>query len=87
MCWHLLAGLLILGSASGLIAADTAGKSAAQLIEQLSDRNFKVREEAARAIENLGPAALPALREAKNHPDPEVRRRIDQWIPQFETAD
>jgi hypothetical protein len=84
---HRFASLLIVGSVSGLAAADTAAeKSAAQLIEQLSDRNFKVREEAAKAIEKLGPAALSALREAKNHPDPEVRRRIDQWIPQFETV-
>src|SRR5437763_1172528 len=57
-----------------------------QLIERLADKTFQVREDAARAIEKLGPEALPVLRKAKDHPDPEVRRRIENWIPRFETA-
>src|SRR5689334_14790223 len=84
---QLIASFLILGSTPLLLAADAAAdKSAAQWIEQLGDRNFKVRQEAVKAIEALGPAALPALRQAKNHKDPDVRRRIEQWIPEFETA-
>lgn len=61
-------------------------RSQEKLIQQLADRNFKVRQAAARAIQALGPEGLPALRKAKDHPDPEVRRRIAKWIPEFELA-
>lgn len=62
-------------------------QSVPKLIEQLGDQDFKVREAAVRAIEKLGPEALPALRKAKDHPDPEVRRRVEKWIPEFETLE
>lgn len=76
----LLVGFVSLLPAQG----PDASKSIAQLIEQLGDKDFKVREAAAKAIETLGPDALPALRKAKDHPDLEVRRRINEWIPKFE---
>lgn len=56
-----------------------------ELVRRLSDRKFAVREAAAKAIEELGPAALPALRKAKDHPDPQVRAQVAKWIPKFET--
>src|SRR5262249_51320402 len=59
-------------------------KSIAQLIDELGNQDFNAREAAAKAIEALGPEALPALRKAKDHPDLEVRRRIKEWIPKFE---
>jgi hypothetical protein len=54
------------------------------LIERLADRDFRTREAAAKRIEALGPAELPALRKAKNHKDLEVRRRVAAWIPKLE---
>jgi len=87
MCRHLLAGLLLVAAAPLLLAADAVKeKSIEQLIEQLGDRKFQVREQAAKAIEALGPDALPALRKAKDHRDLDVRRRIEKWIPEFEAG-
>jgi HEAT repeat protein len=76
---------LLVGIATFLTAQEPApGKSIAQLIEDLGNQDFNVREAAAKAIEALGPEALPALRKAKDHPELEVRRRIKEWIPKFE---
>jgi len=84
MCKGFAVAFLV-GFASFLPAQEPeASKSIAQLIEQLGDKEFKVREAAAKAIEALGPEALPALRKAKDHADLEVRRRIKEWIPKFE---
>lgn len=84
MC-RVFAVVLLLGFASFLAAQEPeTSKSIAQLIDQLGDKDFKVREAAAKAIETRGPEALPALRKAKDHPDLEVRRRIKEWIPKFE---
>jgi hypothetical protein len=80
-----LAALLV-GITSFVSAKEPVpGKSIEQLIDQLGSPDFTVREAAAKAIEALGPEALPALRKAKDHPDLEVRRRIKEWIPKFET--
>lgn len=57
-----------------------------QWIEQLGNRDFHLREKASRAIEAAGTEALPALRKARNHSDPEVRKRIEQWLPSLERA-
>jgi hypothetical protein len=55
-------------------------------IEQLGDRDYQTREKAARAIEALGVEALPALLKARNHQDPEIRKRIEQWLPGLERS-
>jgi hypothetical protein len=50
-------------------------------IRELDDDRFQVRENASRALEKLGDAALPALREALGpSPSPEQRRRIRQLL-------
>jgi hypothetical protein len=56
------------------------------IIEQLADKDFHRREEASKALAALGTKALPALLEARSHPDPEVRRRLDELIPPLERA-
>jgi hypothetical protein len=76
-----IAWVLLVATGSLALGED---RSPEKLIQQLSDKSFKVRQAAARAIEDLGPQALPALRQALNHPDLEVRRRIQKWIPEFE---
>ena len=50
--------------------------TADQLVEQLGDRDFRKRDAAVKRLEALGPAALPALRKAEKHADPEIRRRV-----------
>jgi hypothetical protein len=58
-----------------------------QLIEQLSNDDFKVRQAAVKAIEAMDPEVLPALRTAlKANPPLEVRRQIEKMIAQFELA-
>jgi hypothetical protein len=57
-----------------------------QWIERLGSSDFRQREEAARALSALGEQALPALRKAQKHPDPEVRRRLEDLIPSLEAA-
>lgn len=58
--------------------------SVEQWIEQLGHHDFQKREQAARAIEAVGVEALPALRKARTHLDPEIRKRVEQWIPGLE---
>src|SRR5690349_20796787 len=85
---------LALGLYLGLTPALSAGEGTAavaapapeQLIEQLGSRDFKAREAATRALALRGPDALPALRKAQPHADPEVRQRIAQLITDTERA-
>src|SRR5262249_34430268 len=87
-------GLVIAGSgqekpkapASPPAKSAATSPSADKLVEQLGDRDFQVRETAAKALEALGPAALDALKKATNHSDPEVRRRVNALIPGIERA-
>jgi hypothetical protein len=81
-----IASTLFLGTASPLIQAQPPAKPAIdKLIDQLSDPDFKVRDQASKAIEALGTDALPRLREAEKHGDAEVRRRIATCIERIET--
>jgi hypothetical protein len=57
---------------------------AVRLVEQLSDADYRRREQAVEQLRRLGPPALPALRAAANHPDAEVRRRVNDLIPILE---
>jgi hypothetical protein len=85
----LLAGLLLI---TGLLtAAETpteAEKNAAvaKWIEQLADPDFQKRDEALDRLRDEGPSVIPALRKALSHPDPEVRRRLRDLVPNLETS-
>jgi hypothetical protein len=57
-----------------------------RLVEQLTDLDYHKRDEAARKLEALGEKALPALRAAKKHKDPEVRRRAADLLEPIESA-
>jgi hypothetical protein len=50
------------------------------LIARLSDPDFQVRREAATRLREMGPAALPALKEAAQGKDPEVRARAGEIV-------
>jgi hypothetical protein len=52
-----------------------------KLIAQLGDRDFMVRDAAAKALSQQGTAALPLLLHARIHGDMEIRRRLDELIP------
>jgi hypothetical protein len=80
-----------LGSLAALPGQNPPAKPAVTLnldpwIEQLGDTDFRKRDQALDYLQAQGPAALPALRKAINHPDLEVRRRILDLIPSIETS-
>jgi hypothetical protein len=51
-----------------------------ELITRLDDRRFAVRDNAARALVKLGPAARPALRRALDAPGSQQQRRLLQQV-------
>src|SRR5262249_20762331 len=55
-----------------------------QWIERLGSPDYRQRGEASRALAALGVPALPALRKALPHPDPEVRRRLEELVGTLE---
>ena len=67
-------------------AAPPADPAVAKLIEQLGDNDYRVRDQASRALQAHGPAILPALRQALNNPDAEVHRRVNELLPALEKA-
>lgn len=73
-------------SAATLLPAQAPAPSAEQLIAQLSAADFRQREAAAQALENLGEAALPAMRKVQPHADPEARQRLTSLIARGERA-
>jgi hypothetical protein len=83
LCLLSLAGLV--ATTCGEEPARNPAPTAEQLIERLGSNDFRTREAASRALSDLGIAALPALRKAQNHPDPEVRRRLEELIPDLES--
>jgi hypothetical protein len=56
------------------------------LIRQLGADDFLLREQAARALHAQGLEVIPHLRKGLNNPDPEVRRLLQELIPELETA-
>src|SRR4051794_10456279 len=55
----------------------------AALIRQLGDDSYKVRAEAAQHLREIGASAIPALKEAKNNRDAEVRIRVQELIDEL----
>jgi hypothetical protein len=51
------------------------------LIDKLGDDSFEVREAATVRLIRLGPMAVPALRTATHHRDPEIARRAAHCLP------
>jgi hypothetical protein len=78
--------LLVCRSSSPATEQPPAPLPVERLIEQLGDPDYRVRDAASRALANLGPGVLPALRKAQSHSDPEVRRRLELLIPPLERA-
>lgn len=54
-----------------------------QLVKQLGDEQFELRENASLRLQEAGQTALPMLENATESPDPEVRNRAWRLIDQF----
>jgi hypothetical protein len=67
--------------AAGAIGAESP--TVEQLIERLGSRDFQAREAAAKALTDRYDA-LPAMKKALAHPDPEVRMRLEQLVADTE---
>jgi hypothetical protein len=86
MRWNCLAGILTLGVCLGLLSAHSQEPAAsneqiAQLIRQLGADTFAEREKAQKALEAIGEAALPALKEAaEKSQDIEIKRRASDLV-------
>src|SRR5438876_1089606 len=61
-------------------ASDGQRRAIGELIQQLGDDTFRVREKAARALKALGPAARAALQQAQHHKDAEVATRAKRCL-------
>jgi hypothetical protein len=76
---------LIVGGLTMMVSGILLGREPAspeELVRQLGDANFRVRESAAEALIRLGHKALPALQAGMNDSDPEIRRRCRELYPQ-----
>ncbi len=67
-------GACLLTIGALLVAADEPDPT--ELVRRLGSARFAERVEATKAIERLGPAALPALRAARDTDNPKVRTRV-----------
>src|SRR5262245_38058551 len=87
------------GSALGLVLALSAAdkpepakpqakvpENVKKLIDQLGDERFEVRETATKELINLGVVAVPGLRLALEHVDPEVRMRARRVLDVITTS-
>jgi hypothetical protein len=67
------------GGQRGLAADNPSVKQIDQLIEELDSDRFEIREAAMRALKELV-EAIPALRKARQSPNPEVRLRVEETL-------
>jgi hypothetical protein len=70
--------------AAAPVASAAGAPQTDKLIEQLGSPDFKAREAAVKALAARGTEALPALKKATVHPDPEVRQRLATLITDIE---
>ena len=77
-----MAAALLIGSAAGAEAAKDAPteKVVAELIKQLGDGSFKVREAAQKKLIEIGPPALDQVATAVKSEDAEVSRRAEEIL-------
>src|SRR5262249_8692766 len=66
--------------------SDAQRSNIGELIKQLGDKRFRVRETATRELKAMGSAALLALQQAKDHRDPEVASRAKRCLEDIENG-
>jgi hypothetical protein len=64
--------------------ADDKPPSAEKLVEQLGSKDFAGREKAAKLLQARGTSVLAVLLKGLDHPDAEVRRRVELMLPALE---
>lgn len=81
-----LLSICFIVSCSDLAAEQAGDRTAAigRLVEQLGDKNFRIRQAAGRALEDFGDEALPTLRGVLDSSDEEVRRRAEVLVQKIE---
>jgi hypothetical protein len=80
----LVATVFVLAAGAALLAQSP---SVHDLIEQLGHEDYEKREAASEALRKVSPRALPQLRLARSqHPDAEVRDRLNKLIPVLSRA-
>lgn len=72
--------------ASLAVAPEQVAK-ARDLVRQLGSTAYRDRDRATRELANMGRAALAALADNRDHPDPEVRTRVVALLPRAEADD
>jgi hypothetical protein len=83
----LLAGSFVDAAEPSTPAAPAPESKAAELVRDLGDSRFKVRDLAAKELKKLGRAAKPALIAGMNSADPEVWNRCIQLLPEVMALD
>lgn len=74
--------LILVGVGYGIIAAEPpAPAQLPAVVRQLSDDNFRTRQQAEKELQNFGPSYLPAIRQAREQSqDREAVRRLDATL-------
>jgi hypothetical protein len=65
-------------------AAKAGDAEVRRLIKQLGAESYAQREAASKGLAALGEKAVSALKEARNHPDAEVKRRVARLLSPLE---
>jgi hypothetical protein len=86
-----LAGLFLVVLSPGILAVAPPPRPLGppeiqRLIEQLDHRDYRLRELAERRLSAQGAVALPLLKKALGHGNPEIRRRALRLVPGLEHA-
>lgn len=93
MCFVLLLAISVFAGGPIVSAAEPdeettlSRQQADVLLQQLGDRSFKVRKQAARDLRQMGLRAAPVLRQAAASPDLEVRVRAQRLLDDVERLD
>lgn len=88
-CWLLtFGGMAVAGSAdpASLVVSPEQVAKARDLVRLLGSDFYRDRDTATRELEAMGRLALPALIEARYHPDPEVQSRV-AWLYPLAVSD
>ena len=68
------------GSAVSAAGTNELTSAIEVLVEKLGAEDYRDRRLAERKLESLGALAVPQLKAAKKHPDPEVRARVKRLL-------
>ena len=82
---ELSAGAVVAGWELVPVVSDTLEQEIAQLIGELGDSDWQVREDATRSLTEIGLSAVTALQAALHHNDPEIKMRATMILKKIES--